>query len=835
MENVRIAVLNAYDQVCAFMDNGVPGALHLYADELHSYREGSANTFQFTAPARHEDARYLVEGNKLSFFYNGRPHYFNIVKSVRTEYTVEVTAYALMFELLNDELGEYKAGHAMTFEEYLEVFDTSDIVELGLNEVSDQAVTNEWTGTATILARLFSLANVFHAEVEFVPELNRDYSLKRLVMNVYKENDGECQGIGRKRNDITLRYGVNVKGITKSSDITGLRTAIRPVGTDGLMVTGLDKNEFDSNGNLEFTSPVGDGCIYAVQARQRFPSNLLNNGSDGYVVKVWSYSTDNVNVLYGQALAELKKACVPQVSYEVDGYFDTEIGDTVLIVDDEFVPELYLEARVTEQVRSFTEPGRNKTVFDNFTELQAEVDGSLLDKMNELIRANKVYSCMISSDNGIVFRNGAGETTLTANVRNAGSDVTGLFVIQWKKDGVIAAIGRSLTVRAEDVGGKAVYEFEAWDSSNILRGAYEVTVTSISDGKDGKDGENGKDGEDGKNGTDGVGILSVVNKYAVSFSGNLVPEEWLDTVPVMTTANRYLWNYEIITYTDGTVYETEKHVIGVYGNTGEDGPATGVTVSEVEPPEKFIGMLWKHTGGVPGLIKGATYRWNGKAWELYVFVADNIDVNSIFAKDITATGVIRGAELIGASGSFSGSIKCNGSIYMYSPVYGREFKFIDVQYTSVLDNTTITFYDVFGNPFMEWSTASVGADIVAFPQSVFCQKDITARYVRTTGGVDLNDVDKAVNALKGLKVIDKGSVVLSPGGKKYAMLKRFPASPSRPPYTIVATNGHQNANDAYPVGTTLWQNSNSQWEAYVYFSAASTVAMRINYIIFGDT
>ena len=121
------------------------------------------------------------------------------------------------------------------------------------------------------------------------------------------------------------------------------------------------------------------------------------------------------------------------------------------------------------------------------------------------------------------------------------------------------------------------------------------------------------------------------------------------------------------------------------------------------------------------------------------------------------------------------------------------------------------------------------------PIFVFFKKDITARYVRTTGGVDLDDVDKAVNALKGLKVIDKGSVVLSPGGKKYAMLKRFPASPSRPPYTIVATNGHQNANDAYPVGTTLWQNSNSQWEAYVYFSAASTVAMRINYIIFGDT
>lgn len=44
MENVRVAVLGVYDQVCAFLDNDVSKALHYYADELHFYREGSAST-----------------------------------------------------------------------------------------------------------------------------------------------------------------------------------------------------------------------------------------------------------------------------------------------------------------------------------------------------------------------------------------------------------------------------------------------------------------------------------------------------------------------------------------------------------------------------------------------------------------------------------------------------------------------------------------------------------------------------------------------------------------------------------------------------------------------
>lgn len=502
MENVRIAVLSAYDKVCAFLDNGAPSALHYYGDELHSYREGSACTYGFKASARHGDAQYLVEGNKLAFRYGGRDYYFNIMKVVKTEYVVEVVAYSMMFELLNEDAGEYKSPKAMSFQEYLDVFDPEHTLELGVNEVEDKTVSHEWTGSSTILARIFSLANVFGAEAEFVPVLADDYSLERLVMNVYREHDGENQGIGKDRRDMTLRYGVNVKGIRKSSDITGLYTAILPVGTDNLGISALDKTELDADGKVEYRSAPGDGCIRAVQAMERFPSNLKTD--DRYILKRWSYDTANVNVLYGQALAELKKVCVPQVSYEVDGFFDTEMGDTVVVSDEEFVPALYLEARVTEQVRSLTDPAQNKTTFDNFHELKSQVDTSLLDKMNQLIREYKVYACVISTDNGIVFKNGEGTTTLTANVRDAGADVADLFTIVWMKDGVELAVGKSIVVNAGDVSGKAVYGFEARDANGAVRGSNEVTVSNVTDGANGKDGVNGKDGATGPQGPQGA-------------------------------------------------------------------------------------------------------------------------------------------------------------------------------------------------------------------------------------------------------------------------------------------------------------------------------------------
>lgn len=92
------------------------------------------------------------------------------------------------------------------------------------------------------------------------------------------------------------------------------------------------------------------------------------------------------------------------------------------------------------------------------------------------------------------------------------------------------------------------------------RGVY--TIVSAFDGKDGANGSNGKDG---------VGIKSIAEHYQVSSSNTTAPTSWLSTVPALTAVNRYLWNYETITYSDNSTFDTKKRVIGVYGDKGAAG------------------------------------------------------------------------------------------------------------------------------------------------------------------------------------------------------------------------------------------------------------------------
>lgn len=573
MEYVRMAILSAYDKVCAHMDNEADEALHYYDDELTEYLKGTAATFTFSVNAQHPDSQFLTEGNKISFTRREKDYYMNIMHVERNEYEVTVEAYSLSFELLNEQRGAYKAASAMSFEEYLAVFDPEHVITLGTNEVSEKRITNEWTGEDTILSRLFSLATVFSAELEFLPELNDNYSLKRIVMNVYQEHSDTNQGVGQKRTDLTLRYNHEISGITKVSDITELYTAITPTGRDGLTLASLDKTEYDSEGNVEYRKPAGSPHLYAVQARDRFPSNLMANENERYIGVNWEYDTDNVNTLYGQSLAQLKANCVPKVTYEVEGYFDTGIGDTVMIADESFNPELYLEARVTEQRRSFTDPSRNKTTFNNFKELQNQIDESLLARVEELIAQGKTYTGMISSDNGIVFKNGIGNTTLTAHVRDgSGTDITENFEIHWYKDGEESYIGNPYLITATDVETKAVYRFDAVDAKGAIKASYEVTVSNVDDGSTPEIGDNGN--------------------WVINGEDTGKPSQ---------------------------------------GEPGPAGNPTGIIVSETEPENPYDGMLWKHTGTVGGLIKNATYRWSEGGWELYLFTAENIDVQTLSA------------------------------------------------------------------------------------------------------------------------------------------------------------------------------------------------------------
>lgn len=609
MENVRIMVRDALDlQTLTILDNSAVDGLHYTNDTLNRFVEGDASVFSCDIAKTNDDVQHLAVGNKLAFVWKDKDYWLNIIDTEEDEYTITIMAFSLSLELNNESRDAYSSTGAMTFAQFLSKFDPEKTLVLGLNEVSDKKISYEWEGSQSMLARLYSLANVFSAEIEFVTVLNDDYSLNQITINVYREHSEQYQGIGEDKTNVTLRFGKEIKAITRKENIKQIYTAITPTGKDGLNLSGYSRTEYDENGRVEFFTD--NTIIRAPQARDRFPS-FSSSSTDRYISTRWETEYTTKEALYGAALAELKKNCVPQLEFEVDTYFDTNVGDTLTVESDKFKPTLIMEARVIEQVESFTDPSKNKTTFSNFKEIGSQIDSSLLAKVQQLIDANKKYDFQIVSDNGIVFKNGEGQTTLTARVMDGVEDITDSFFIMWFKDGQHLTDIKSLPVSASDVTERALYRFEATNTQGTVIGGAETTVSNV---------------DDGQRGDDGVGIAESVIDYAISESGTESPEEgWQTDIPTVPVGH-FLWTRTVQTFTDET--ETTAFSVSKIGSDGKEGEKgdSGIVYQEDEPTEKIVGMLWQRPGE-------PLKRWNGSVWVIHQLFIDNIYGDNLTVSD----------------------------------------------------------------------------------------------------------------------------------------------------------------------------------------------------------
>lgn len=83
----------------------------------------------------------------------------------------------------------------------------------------------------------------------------------------------------------------------------------------------------------------------------------------------------------------------------------------------------------------------------------------------------------------------------------------------------------------------------------------------------------------GQDGDPGKGIQSITEYYALNNDPNTKPtgygtnptNNWSTTPKVSTPTARYLWNFEVITWTVGNPTYTDPVIIGVHGEKGEDG------------------------------------------------------------------------------------------------------------------------------------------------------------------------------------------------------------------------------------------------------------------------
>lgn len=547
MNNVRIAIRDSTDSHnVAFFDN-VAGIKYKKA-EIQRFLAGSASIL--TLKYNSKDIDSIRSGCKLAFRYKARDYWLNIMKFEKQGFEVEITACSLHLEMNNEERGAHKPDKAMSFAEYLAYYDPEHSVTLGINQVSDKKIKLEWTGTDTILARLFSIANSFDAELEFVTELNDDYSLKRHVLNVYKKGN-----LGSNKTSRPVRVGKELKVINYSDSIEGLRTAVRATGKDGLTIDGLNKKIYDDNKELLYYS--SGMTVYAPQSRDRFPSVGKGSNDNWIVEDLGETQYETKEALWGYMYGEIQKICLPKIEYKVTGAIDSDVGDTQTLIDDvHYEPPLYLKARVSELTDDILQGKVIDSTFINFERQYSQIADSLLKQVEALAEDAAPYIVRLSTDNGYNFKNGQGSSTITAKLEKYSKIVNADW--KWLINNSVVSETSSVTINASQVTGTLNVVAVARVDGNEVAREY-ITFT---------------------NSDDGVGIKSIKRYYTTNDQAEGVTtggQNW-STKPTTVTADKnYMWSYDVITYTNDTSLVTEPAVIGARGDDGLDADTTGIT------------------------------------------------------------------------------------------------------------------------------------------------------------------------------------------------------------------------------------------------------------------
>ena len=498
----------------AFIDNDKQDTLNYFNDTWTRYLETGSSTFDFTVfkkaiisdVGKKRAYNSLNEKAFVSFHYKGKTYLYTIRKVEENEKVIKCYGINLNLELINEYSIPYKSPKAMSFKEFCEEMDLLNytFLKIGINEVANKKISAEWEGTDTKLNRLLSLAKKFGAEIEFDTRLNADSSIKSFTVNIYHEHDDTHQGVGQISPTI-LKYGKNLKTITRTIDKTGIYNTIVPTGKDDkgnvVDIRGLGPwSVNNAKGEREFYQ--SGAALYAPLSMQMYPSTFTHATGelDQWIRKDMTVESSNPEVIRSTAYRELKKNCYPAVTYEAEGFADLEIGDTIKVYDDGFSPTLLLEMRVSEQVISFTNPRNNKTTFSNAKALENRLSQGIQQQLDRMIEDAKPYTIKLATDNGIAFKNGQGQTIVTPTLMRGNKVINSGW--RWVVDGVIKATSPSYIVRGSDINQKMVLTVSAWiDNKEVA--SEQLTLINTSDGLQGQKGDTGPKGDRGEKGEKG--------------------------------------------------------------------------------------------------------------------------------------------------------------------------------------------------------------------------------------------------------------------------------------------------------------------------------------------
>lgn len=583
--NVRIAIRDSTDSHnVAFFDN--KAGIKYKSANLQRFLAGLASIL--TLKYNSKDIDSIRSGCKLAFRYKNRDYWLNVMNFEKKGFEVELTAYSLGLELNNETRGEHKPANAMSIAEYVAYYDPEHALTIGVNEVADKRIKLEWTGTDTILARLFSVANSFDAELDFNVELNDDYSLKRQVLNIYKKGN-----LGTNKLSQPVRVGKELKVINYSDNIKELKTAVRATGKDGLTIDGLNKKIYDDNKELLYYS--SGMTVYAPQSRDRFPSVGKGSNDNWIVEDLGETQYETKEALWGYLYSEIQKKSLPEITYEVEGAIDAGIGDTQTLIDDKhFEPALYVQARVSELEDDILTGKVTKSTFINFERKYSQIADELQKRVNELVEASIPYTIKVSSDNGTVFKNSTGTSTFKARVFKGEKEITSDVTWRWALDGNVT-VAMQYLAKASTIKDTAVLTVSAYIGNNEVA-TTEIDVINVNDGADGAKGNKGETGN---------GIANTVITYGLSTSETTEPATWASNMPVLVKG-MYLWTRTVQIYTNGK--STTSYQKGYIAKDGAQG-LPGTPGKDAQTQYTHIAYADNATGGGFSLTDNTKAYW----------------------------------------------------------------------------------------------------------------------------------------------------------------------------------------------------------------------------------
>lgn len=551
----------------------------------------ATGTYDFNTIANHKDSEHVKVGNYIAFIDKYGKHRLYTIMTAEGDSELSVHCEDIGLDLINEDADEWDTtGNpepvAATMERVLG--DTGWTI--GINEIADRKRATKYTSlTDSQLARIGMIMNTFEAECDFEIIMESSKVVKQVV-NIY-------QSLGEDFTNQRFVDGQNLVALSRNESIEDLCTCMRCFGKENeethQRLTIADVVYDDGR----YYSPKGHTKIYDREAHDKW-SRFRAYGYEGqteflgYINGTFEYDTDNAQELFNRGLSELKTKNEKKVAYEAELYdLQADIGDMIQVADHSFTEPTYISARIQSVKNHYTVKGEDTGVLAN-------------------------YKLLVS---------------------NPTKDASKL--LEDFKNQVVSVKSSDVSYQAGDSGTEV--PFEAWSPEPVLAGAgkylWTRTVITYTDGssttsysvsKNGDDGVPGKPGDPGQN---GVGIEDIAKYYLASAQNTGITTSahgWTTAMQQITPEKKYLWSYENTSYTNGTSINTTPVIIGVHGDNGADGNPTGVTESETEPADPYIGMLWKNTGTSGGRVKDAIYRWNGASWGLFKFTASNIEAET---------------------------------------------------------------------------------------------------------------------------------------------------------------------------------------------------------------